>query len=265
MSRLVIALDTATEAIALGVARVDACGFEMLAGGSEIAYRQANTRLLEALMEALEAAGVTIAEVEGVIVGRGPGSFTGVRIGVAAAKGIAQGLGVPLAGVGTLDAIAWQFRTRDGLVGVVGDAMRGEVYPALFRVEAGRVTRLSPDTVRFPADAAAEWQSSVHEPLVLTGNGLKKHGQVLEDALSELAELAPEELWWPDGEGLLGAFIEAGGESLFADGDPAVVLPVYTRLSDAEEAERERTGLGKATPPTSGVSGDPGPGTVAAS
>ena len=83
-------------------------------------------------------AGPEIAEVTEVVVGRGPGSFTGVRIGVATAKGLAQGLGVPLFGVSTLEAIAWRFAasgtaTEPAARGVVlGDAMRGEVYPALF-------------------------------------------------------------------------------------------------------------------------------------
>ena len=251
---LVVAIDTATEAIALGIARVGEAGSTLLAGGFELAPRQANSRILPLLREKLEACGQRPEDVGIVVVGLGPGSFTGVRIGVAAAKGVAHGLGVPLAGVGTLDAIAWRQAGHDGIVGVVGDAMRSEVYPALFRVCGGRVERLGTDRVSAPEDAAAEWAVSVDEPVLLTGNGLKKHGDVFREALGEHAVVAPEEMWWPSGEGLVSAYL-ALSAGLRAGGDPGAVLPVYTRLSDAEEAERERLGLTHVLPDT-GVFGE---------
>lgn len=257
MSRLVVAMDTATEAIALGVARCDSDALTLLAGGYEVAPRQANSRLLRALVDMLGSCGLGVRDVGGVIVGRGPGSFTGVRIGVAAAKGLAQGLAAPLVGVGTLDAIASRFAEHDGLVGVVGDAMRGEVYPALFRVSRGRVERLGSDTVSGPDEAAAAWARNIDGPVVLTGNGLAKHAAAFTSALGDRAVLAEDELWWPNGSGLFGAFMEAGGEALLEDADPGAVLPVYTRLSDAEEAERARAGLAADAPPANGVAGGP--------
>jgi N6-L-threonylcarbamoyladenine synthase len=199
-------------------------------------------------------------DVDAVVVGRGPGSFTGVRIGVAAAKGLAHGLGVPLYGVGTLDAVAERFAGREGLVGVVGDAMRREVYPALFRLSGGRMQRLTPDAVSLPASAAEAWRA-LGEPVLLAGNGLRKYAAVFAEALGPSCQVAPEPLWTPTGESLLVTAWRAREAGTLGDGDAGALLPVYTRLSDAEEAERAGCGSAGDTP-ASGVGGPPAPGGV---
>ena len=186
-------------------------------------------------------------EVGVVVVGRGPGSFTGVRIGVATAKGLAQGLGAPLYGVGTLDAIAWQFADFEGTVCVVGDAMRGEVYPALFEATGDAVRRLTPDRVASPQAVAEAW-SQLAGPLLLAGNGLAKYVDLFSEAMPS-ARIAEQRLWYPSGAGLIAAFEAARGSGELVGGDPGTVLPVYTRLSDAEEAERARAGLRTCHPP----------------
>jgi N6-L-threonylcarbamoyladenine synthase len=251
--RVIVALDTATEAIGLGIARIDDSGTTVLAGGYELAPRQANSQALPLLASRLDACGLQPSDIDVVVVGLGPGSFTGVRIGVAAAKGFAHGIGRPLAGVGTLDAIAWRSAAHEGLLGVVGDAMRSEVYPALFRCTDGRVERLGADRVTTPEAAVGEW-AHTGEPILLTGNGLRKHARVFLDALGDSATLAPEEAWWPSGEGLVSAFLSLSDVAQAGD-DPGVSLPVYTRLSDAEESERERQGLHRLDVPESGVAG----------
>ncbi len=259
MSRLLIALDTATEAVGFGVGRFDGVVLDAFESGSAVAPRRANTILLSTLAGALERAGERISDVRGVVVGRGPGSFTGVRIGVATAKGLAQGLGVPLVGVGTLDALAWQLAGagREGLVGIVGDAMRGEVYPALFRCEGARALRLTPDRVAKPALAAEQWASETDEPVLLCGNGLAKYREVFSAALGTGAVFADEATWWPAGAGLFAALagLEAGVAGSLERGDAGAVLPIYTRLSDAEENERARAGLESALPDSGVVGG----------
>jgi N6-L-threonylcarbamoyladenine synthase len=225
--------------------------------------RASLTHLVPAILRLLDSADVSIRDVTAVVAGRGPGSFTGVRIGVSAAKGIAQGLGVPLRGVNTLDAIAERFAGRSGLVGVVGDAMRREVYPALYRFAGGSIERLTGDAVATPADVAEEW-ARLGEPLLISGNGLKKYAEVFRDAMGDAATFAPEALWTPTGESLLTASWRALSLGLEqGDGDVASLLPVYTRLSDAEEAERQRAGLGVVPPSASGVAG-PGAGSESA-
>jgi tRNA threonylcarbamoyl adenosine modification protein YeaZ len=254
VSQILLALDTATERTTVGVAQLDDERLEVFGSAVVDAPRAAMSRLLPMTESLLAAHGITIADVGGVIVGRGPGSFTGVRIGVATAKGLAHGLSCPLWGVSTLDAVAWTFAHNEATVAVVGDAMRGEVYPVLYRCGGGSVERLTPDRVAKPADVAAEW-ASLDRPLVLTGNGLRKYAAIFSDALGDNALIADEELWSPWANGLFSGWLAQLASDEHGSGDPADVLPVYTRLSDAEEDEAARAGRVAASPPESGVSG----------
>jgi tRNA threonylcarbamoyl adenosine modification protein YeaZ len=249
--RLVLAIDTSTSETAVGLGLYPYEPGERLevVGEANVATpRAALTHVFPMVAHLLEECGRTVRDVDAVVVGRGPGSFTGVRIGVAAAKGLAQGLGVPLWGVGTLDAVAERLAGRDGLVGVVGDAMRREVYPALFRCEAGVVERLGPDVVATPAEAASAWARETNGPLLLAGDGMAKYEDVFLAALGGRVEVAPRAMWAPTGAALLQAAWRAGAP--WSGDTVASVLPVYTRLSDAEEAERARAGV-----PASGVAG----------
>ncbi|MDO9107573.1 MAG: tRNA (adenosine(37)-N6)-threonylcarbamoyltransferase complex dimerization subunit type 1 TsaB, partial [Coriobacteriia bacterium] len=209
MSAFVLAFDTASEQVALALGKRDGHNVETIAHSDFEAPRQALSALLPAVARLLKSCGVRPGELDEILVGRGPGSFTGVRIGVATAKGIAHGLGVPLYGAGTLDAVAWRSRTYTGLLGVVGDAMRKEVYPALFRVDAGVVRRLTPDAVAKPIDVAATW-AELGEPVLVVGNGLAKHLELF-DRQDGCLSIGPPELWAPSGEGLLAAYHAALG------------------------------------------------------
>lgn len=264
--RAFLALDTATDHVALAVGDLDAPG-AVVAATAFRAPRAANTVVLLEAERLLASAGLAPRDLHAVACGRGPGSFTGVRIAVATAKGLAHGAGVALVGFGTADAIASRW-TGHGLLGVVGDAMRGEVYPALFRTHDGPPRRLTEDTVALPAVVAAEW-SALGEAVTLTGGGLAKHREVFASALGTNAIVADERIWSPDGASLVAAAWAAGGEGslsavadmeaadAFASVHPALLLPVYTRLSDAEEAERRATT--HAGVPGSGVSGPDAP------
>lgn len=236
----VLALDTASTQMVLALAdfgEADASA-TMVASCQVDAPRQANQVLLTQAARLLADAGLEVSDIDAIVVGRGPGSFTGVRIGVATAKGLACGLAAPLYGASTLDAVAWRawWAGVRGRLGVVADAMRKEVYPVRYALDDASVTRLEPDTVAKPAQVAQQWASE-ESSLTLTGDGLLKYAQLFEGAPFELA---PQGLWLPDGQGLISAFAQTFATGTAGSGDAAALVPVYTRLSDAEENEQLR-------------------------
>ena len=251
----VIALDTSTDMLCATVGRIDGGAVQLLASRDHLCRRMSNVELTGSLLDALGQAGLTMADVDAVIVGRGPGSFTGVRIGIATAKGIACGLGCALYGASTLDAVAWTawLAGKRGLLGVVGDAMRGEVYPGVYLLdEDGPQRAFAAESVAKVDPCVAAWnERGDRGGLVLSGDGLKKHKARFEK--EGFARYLDEALWYPSGEGLLHAAAAAGMDGRAASGDPALVLPIYTRLSDAEENERRR--LGMAEPPSVATTG----------
>lgn len=242
----VLAFDTANETIALAIGRLrpDDRSVEVVACERIAARRASNTQLLPRIDELLSRTGIERDSIACVCVGRGPGSFTGVRIALATAKGIASALEVPLVGVSTLDAIAWRAwaaGTRGRLL-VLADAMRKEVYPCWFDVDGAGVARLCADSV-VKADAFAKTAAGCPASVEVhvAGDALLKYAELF----AGVGKFLPEELWTPTGEGLLLALQDAWrrGEADPFDAlrhDPGKLLPVYTRLSDAEENERKR-------------------------
>ncbi len=240
--RVLLALDTSSDMLCCAVGRLDE-GVEVLAVADHLCRRHANEELVLSAQQALERAGLGMQDVDGVLVGRGPGSFTGVRIGIATAKGLACGLGRPLYGVSTLDATAWTAWAAGvrGTLAVAADAMRGEVYPGIYRLdESGAHRTFASETVCKADACVALWaEREDARELQLTGNGLLKYLQRFTDA--GVGRAIDDALWYPSGEALLRAWgCDPARDEV---GDPALVLPVYTRLSDAEENERKRLGL----------------------
>ena len=248
---LVLAMDTSTDMLACAVARWTlseddaSVDIEMLASGDHLCRRQTNVELTSTALDCLERAGYSMDDLDAVLVGRGPGSFTGVRIGIATAKGVACGLGLPLYGTSTLDAAAWNawLHGERGLLGVVGDAMRGEVYPGIYVLDdEGPLRTFATETVIKAQACVDEWAARAdHDELVLTGDGLKKYRSKFEEV--GFARFVDEDAWHPCSEGLLRAAASPDRYDPAENGDPALVLPIYTRLSDAEENERQRLGL----------------------
>jgi len=238
---VVLAFDTSNEVIAIGFGRLDARTrtVQPLATRELPAHRASNTKLLPTIDALMHEAGLTRNRIACVACGRGPGSFTGVRICMATAKGVAMALEVGLYGVSTPDAVAWRLWADGvrGRVAVVADAMRKEVYPVRYVISEAGITRGNSDVVMKAADGVP----FIGEPDLVAGDGLAKYA----DLYAPVATLAPEAQWTPTGIGLLLALQaqwQAGQIDPFdaTAGNPAFALPVYTRLSDAEENERIR-------------------------
>jgi tRNA threonylcarbamoyladenosine biosynthesis protein TsaB len=195
--------------------------------------------------------GLALGDLDGVAVSLGPGSFTGLRVGLALAKGICFGRGLPLVGVPTLDCIAEGLGPLGGKIVPVKDARRGEVYFCFYEAIAGRARRLgtyralSPellvDEIREQAGMSRE--RSAGEPagspgvegdgrVVLAGDALAKYGEVFRGGLGSRAVIAPEALW-----NAKPATVAELGSRLLEEGKTAdldTVEPLYVRASEAE-------------------------------
>ena len=184
----------------------------------------------------LTAAGKTVADVTAVAVAEGPGSFTGVRIGVAAAKGLAWGGQIPCYGVSTLESMALTLGVYQGYVCPVMDARRSQVYNALFYVNRGQVERIREDRAIALADLAEELKD-LAEPIFLVGDGSSLTYNTLNSTIAGLV-LPPEHRMHQRASGvaLAAAAKIAAGEP----GDGAALTPNSQRLSQAERERAEK-------------------------
>lgn len=192
--------------------------------------------LLQMTQDLLRSCDLTPGDVEAVAVAAGPGSFTGIRIGVAAAKGFAWGQALPCYGVSTLEAMALGYGAIEGLVCPVMDARRNQVYSALFQAEGDRVARLREDRA-VSLELLAEDLQAIKEPVLLVGDGAALCYAALEGLNGQLI-LAPEHRRLQRAGGVALAArraIQAG-----ASGNPAQLIPQYLRLSQAERERLER-------------------------
>ena len=181
----------------------------------------------------IKTCGFTPRQIEGVAVAAGPGSFTGVRIGVAAAKGFAWGAQLPCWGVSTLEAMALSMGIYEGYVLPVMDARRAQVYNALFRAEEGRLTRLCEDRAIALSDLAEEIKK-LEEPIFLVGDGSDLCYNTLKETVPALV-LPPEHRMHQRAAGVALAAEQMHREGV--SGNAAELTPNYLRLS---QAERER-------------------------
>ena len=214
----------------------------VLENGTLLAENYCNTGLThsQTLMvmaeDALKSCGLTPQNVEAVAVAAGPGSFTGVRIGVAAAKGFAWGSDIPCCGVSTLEAMATGLGVYDGYILPVMDARRSQVYNAVFRAEGGNLTRISEDRAIAMADLAEEIKN-IEKPIFLVGDGSKLCYNTLKDTVPNLV-LPPEHKLHQRAVG-----VALVAEKMLQTGkacDGAALTPNYLRLSQAERERLER-------------------------
>ena len=186
--------------------------------------------VLPAVERLLSWTGLELSSVGGVAVGLGPGLYTGLRVGVEAAKALAQSLRVPIVGMSSLDVLAFGVRYTSRLIGTVIDARRGEVFFALYRPVPGGVMREGEFRVAGPAAVAAELEA-IGEEVLLVGNGAILYRHELEEA-GVGTEFASANLAHPWASALVELsaprFIREETDRLFD------VVPMYLRKTDAE-------------------------------
>lgn len=192
--------------------------------------------IMSMAQDMLKSCGYTAQDVTAVAVAAGPGSFTGVRIGVAAAKGFAWGSQLPCYGVSTVEAMALQLGIYEGIVVSVMDARRSQVYNAVFDARQGTLHRLCQDRAISLADLGKELE--VYEkPIFLVGDGSILCYNTLKEQIPGLI-LPPEHKMHQRAAGVALAAMEQIQQGM--DGNAAALEPNYLRLSQAERERLER-------------------------
>ena len=190
----------------------------------------------------LKMCGVKVNEIDSFAVTAGPGSFTGVRIGISAVKGLAQGLNKPCVPVSVLEAMAHSMKASECYVCAAMDARCSQVYNALFKVSGGRPERLCDDRAlmidELIPDLHSLFESDPERPIFLVGDGAEMLKSVLSAKGVGFVKVAPENVKLQRASGVC-----AAAEQLIQDGKTVTakeLLPFYLRLPQAERELKKR-------------------------
>lgn len=222
---LILGIDTATSCVSVAVG-----GHEGVLASTQTARgRQHAETLTPAIEFTCRQARIELSEISVVAVDLGPGLFTGLRVGVAAAKAMAHALRVPMIGVSSLDLVAFPVRFSPKLIVTAIDARRGELFSASYRQVPGGIQRLTPHHTVSPDDLASELLATAGDCL-LVGDGALRYREVFEGL--HKVEIAPEELAYPSASSLVMlAHAQALREQWVKPWD---LQPLYLRKPDAE-------------------------------
>ena len=186
----------------------------------------------------LSSARISLEEIDLFAVSHGPGSFTGIRIGIGAVKGLAQGLNRPCFGVSTLEALAYNFHGLDGFVCPVMDARCRQVYTALFCGRGETLIREWPDQA-ISIDELAEKLLQLPAPATLVGDGAELCFGLLRERVPGI-RLAPPQLRLQRGSSV--GFAAEAALKTAPPMTPAQLMPVYLRLPQAERELQKKEG-----------------------
>ena len=191
--------------------------------------KQTHSQTLMPMVESvLKLTNKTLDDVTCMAVSAGPGSFTGVRIGVSCVKGLSMTRNIPCAGVSTLRAMAENARQLTGIVCAVMDARCGQVYNALFRAESGKLTRLCDDRA-LPIAELLEESKTFAEKIYLVGDGAELCYKTF---AAIRAELLQPQLRFQRASG-----VAMAAQEMIENGQtvtPDALMPIYLRLPQAE-------------------------------
>ncbi|WP_026693054.1 tRNA (adenosine(37)-N6)-threonylcarbamoyltransferase complex dimerization subunit type 1 TsaB [Peribacillus kribbensis] len=228
----VLAIDTSN--YVMGIALLE----DGKVSGEYITNLQKNhsVRVMPAIQDLMRECNVKPAELDKVVVAKGPGSYTGVRIGVTIAKTLAWTLNIPLSGISSLEVLAANGKHFNGLISPLFDARRGQIYTGLYGYNEGLLQTVKDDRNVLASDWAEELKQREEEILFL-GTDLPIHESVIKEIMGEKAKFAPYTSFNPrPGElAFLGIHKEAEDIHTF--------VPNYIRLAEAEAKWREQQNL----------------------
>ncbi len=234
----ILAVDTATKSCSVAVTENETVIGEI----TKVSKQTHSKHLLEMVHTVIREAGLTLSDLDGFAVTRGPGSFTGLRIGISSIKGLALAVKKPVVGISTLLTLAQQARAfarqvhhqeqqisrTSHLVCPLIDARKGQVYVSLYRRDADALTPEHEERVLAPHEALQNIESSC----VFVGSGAVLYRDIITDMLGDLASFAPD-----DGHIIQASTVARLGLKQFESGDDGEVtdlVPYYIRKSDAE-------------------------------
>jgi tRNA threonylcarbamoyladenosine biosynthesis protein TsaB len=220
----ILAVDTATKSCSVAIMDAGSLSAELITLNEETHSKH----LMELIHKVLGMVSFNVGELNGMAVTIGPGSFTGLRIGVSTIKGMAHALDKPVVGISSLDALAWQCAERSYLICALLDARKGEVYSATYRFRDDTLTQISREKASTPV-AAIE---GIKEPCVFIGSGAELYREDITKILGDRAYFAPE------GDHIIRAssvgFLSMQRFKTRDTVEIASLVPHYIRKSDAE-------------------------------
>ena len=223
---LILALESSAKAASVALMEDE----KLIAQYSQCSGLTHSRTLLPMLDDMLKNTENTIAGVQLIAVAHGPGSFTGIRIGVSTVKGLAWAADKMCVGVSTLEAMAWHGVSAGGLVCPVMDARRSQVYNALFEIKDAKPRRLCADRAIALEELAEELRG---KNAFLVGDGAELTYEYMKNA-GIACRIAPQNLLYQSAWGVGMAALDK------TPGTADDLLPVYLRLSQAERERQER-------------------------
>jgi tRNA threonylcarbamoyladenosine biosynthesis protein TsaB len=226
---IILSLDTTTRAGSAAIVR-DAQVLQELSGNPALSHGE---RLPTDLLRLLEAAHISVEEIDLFAVAAGPGSFTGLRVGIATIQGLAMAWSRRVVAVSVLEALAHDHARAGRLTGAWMDAQRGQVFGALYG-PGNRI--LAEPTSLAPAETLASWDGLADLPsATFIGDGAVRYTEVLRDQLGAGIVIAPA----PPLAGIIGLI---AAEQPSRAVPPHALVPIYVRRSDAELARTRQLG-----------------------
>ncbi|WP_458414992.1 tRNA (adenosine(37)-N6)-threonylcarbamoyltransferase complex dimerization subunit type 1 TsaB [Schinkia sp. CFF1] len=218
-----LAIDTSNQV--MGIAVSD--GTKVLGEYITNLNKNHSVRVMPAIHDLMNEVGIAPKQLERIIVAHGPGSYTGVRIGVTIAKTLAWTLNIPIVGVSSLEVLARNGQLFNGVVSPLFDARRGQVYTGLYGLKDGEFQSIKDDQIILLKDWASELKQQ-HEKVLFVGNDVPLHEAVLKDVLEDQAVIASPALFNPRPSELAMIGLNKEPEEVHR------FVPNYIRLAEAE-------------------------------
>lgn len=221
---IILAVDTAAQGCSVAITDSGAILSEITLLKKETHSKH----LMSVIDSVLSVSGLDLNDIDGFAVTKGPGSFTGLRIGISTIKGLSAVTGKPVVGISSLDAIASALPVADCDICTMIDARKGEVYTACYSVVEGILKKNTPEHAMVPADILNE----IHNKTIFVGTGVSAYYKLICEKMGSLAVFVPDRY----------NMVSAAASALisikkFESGetdDPAFILPQYLRKPDAE-------------------------------